>query len=567
MAIKRAWKLTIPLFLLSVFGTAISFLLMQKHVLKEQGPGWFARVCGEETPSPEASDATTQPSALTSQPTTARAAAERPRRKAPTPATAPASAPASQPTKKTTAAGPLPGANCASVLASRWATIPPAPRPDEAPAEEIAGQPAPRGVPSAFLGIVYFSSLAIWFLFVGRPTPDRREWYRIPLVFIIGGVLWSLFFIFIMFTQTEEWCPWCLACHIANFLIFGGMLLLRPEHVRAESEPLPMPSPTAEAGPVQIASVGEPTVQTADAAAAVVVPAVMRAPVPTAAVLRVSHPPLRLVGACILLAAATGGMVWNIFAVRVGLEREKQVKQQLDEFRGNRSFLATIYEQSPKVKIPLRPDDPQTAKTDFDCSIVVFSDLQCPWCRTFSLMLEKRIQQYFGGHLRITWKHFPLCTDCNNGISRTVHPEACKAALAAEAARLQGGNDAFWKAHDRLFAAQKSIKDFDYRALAVELGLDADRFLTDMRSEAAGARIAEDVALAKSLDVKGTPAIFLDGRRVEPKLVTLLPFWEEMGMRFIALRDQKIRAREDKARQAAATQPAAGQPTPSTQDQ
>ena len=110
----------------------------------------------------------------------------------------------------------------------------------------------------------------------------------------------------------------------------------------------------------------------------------------------------------------------------------------------------------------------------------------------------------------------------------------------------------------------KKLKDFDYRALAVQLGLDPDRFEADMKSEAAAARIAEDITLAKSLGVGSTPTIFLSGRRVDKKLVPLMAFWQQMGHQFGLLRDQKIRAREEKQRHAQPTTGAATQPTPNT---
>ena len=44
--------------------------------------------------------------------------------------------------------------------------------------------------------------------------------------------------------------------------------------------------------------------------------------------------------------------------------------------------------------------------------------------------------------------------------------------------------------------------------------LDADRLLSDMRSEIVEQVIESDIALARTLGVRGTPAMFLDGRRI-----------------------------------------------------
>ncbi|MFH0983846.1 MAG: vitamin K epoxide reductase family protein, partial [Planctomycetota bacterium] len=470
--IKAAWKLTIPLFVLSLCGAYISLLLLDKHLLKSHGPSWFAAVCGDETGAPEG-EATTQPDAA------AAAAEERRRHEA-----------------ESADSGKRGGANCDRVLASRWATIPPRPDVDEELFPTTEPQKAQTRIPSAYLGFVYFTSLAIWFLFIGRPTPDRWEWYRIPLAFVICGVISSLFFIYIMFTQAEAWCPWCLVSHIINFLILIGMILLRPKEVpaaalvsvsAAEPAAVEVVAATPDAAGAQPTPSGELTWQAlGELGVAEALAGAVSAPVR-------SHPAYRLVAATILLAATTCAMVWNGYAVQVEQERTKQTRAELNSFRADMSLLAAIYEQAPQVEIPIRPDDPQTVTPDIYCPLVLFSDFECPWCRTFAGMLRQRIAGYFTGGLRVTWKHFPLSQDCNGTISRTVHPEACRTALAAEAARMQGGNEAFWKAHDLLFAAQKKLKDFDYRALAVELGLDPDRFEADMKSEAAAARIAEDI--------------------------------------------------------------------------
>jgi len=598
--VKKAWKLTVPLFVLSVCGAYISLLLLDKHLLESHGPRWFAAVCGDEPAEPDTDVATTQPDADqvvgAEEPSRDRKEADRKATRQPgnqatreeggreargkrqevgraVPAAAEPSRDRQEAeTTEVARHGLRGGADCDSVLASRWGTIPPRPKDDNgAPGapkvhEGLLGLPP---IPSAYLGFVYFTSLAIWFLFIGRASLDRVEWYRIPLAFMICGVCFALFFTYIMFTQTEEWCPWCMVTHVINVMILAGMILLRPKKAEALAV---APAVPAESRAVDLVA-SSPESNVGEGAEPEPAPLDELARQETAAradshAVR-SHPSYRLVATCVLLSAATCAMVWNGYAVLVEQAKSERVRKELDAFRKDTALLAAIYRQAPKVKIPIRPDDPQIAEGEFLCPLVVFSDFQCPACSTFARLLEKRIQPLFHNHLRITWKHFPLSTECNKKIKYNSHPQACEAARATEAARMQGGSEAFWKAHDLLFVARKRLKGMDYRALAEELGLDPVQFEADMYSEATTARIAEDVTLGKSLGVRGTPSVFLSGRRVESKLLRIMPFWQMVAQQSNFLRDKKIYARKERQRKAgqapaATSQPATPPATPDT---
>jgi protein-disulfide isomerase len=95
-----------------------------------------------------------------------------------------------------------------------------------------------------------------------------------------------------------------------------------------------------------------------------------------------------------------------------------------------------------------------------------------------------------------------------------MHANAVPAALAAEAARAQGGGAKFWAMHDRLFANQASLSEASFERYAQELGLDLGRFKRDMADPALRARVEEDARLAERLGVNGTPTFVVNGERV-----------------------------------------------------
>ena len=161
--------------------------------------------------------------------------------------------------------------------------------------------------------------------------------------------------------------------------------------------------------------------------------------------------------------------------------------------KGLPKVLYLSYQNSPRREVHCRPDDPQRSANDDrrHLDTVVFSDFDCSLCGRLAEALEKEFNPLFDEHLRIVFKHYPLCSECNPYVKTRSNPDACKAARAAEAARMQGGNDAFWKAHDILFerADRKLLGDLDCRKLAESLNLDPDRFIAIMESEQVARRI------------------------------------------------------------------------------
>ena len=135
-----------------------------------------------------------------------------------------------------------------------------------------------------------------------------------------------------------------------------------------------------------------------------------------------------------------------------------------------------------------------------------FGDFQCPPCGLLDPVL-KQMQGEFGSKLRIVFREFPLVP---------THEHALAAARAAEAAGLQGK---FWEMHDMLYENQKAWRDvFDVRPIfegyATRIGLDLNRLRTDIGSDVVEKRIFLDGKRGHSLNVNGTPTVFINGREV-----------------------------------------------------
>ena len=86
-----------------------------------------------------------------------------------------------------------------------------------------------------------------------------------------------------------------------------------------------------------------------------------------------------------------------------------------------------------------------------------------------------------------------------------------KAATAALAAESQGK---FWEFHDLLFKNYNKLNDQKIREIALELGLDQTEFKKKMKDPKITAIIRQDVRDGAQAGVRGTPTIFINGRRL-----------------------------------------------------
>ena len=133
-------------------------------------------------------------------------------------------------------------------------------------------------------------------------------------------------------------------------------------------------------------------------------------------------------------------------------------------------------------------------------TMVVFSDFQCPYCGRIEPTLAK-LESEYPGKIRIAWKNYPL----------PFHQNAKPAANAALAAGEQGK---FWEMHDKLFANQQALDRPSLEKYAQELGLNMSRFKAALDGNKYEEQIASDMKEGTAVDVNGTPATFVNGRKI-----------------------------------------------------
>lgn len=194
--------------------------------------------------------------------------------------------------------------------------------------------------------------------------------------------------------------------------------------------------------------------------------------------------------------------------------KEREIVRRMIRQAGVKVYLNA---PDPPVYTIQEEGSPALGPSTAPVTIVVFSDFQCPYSARAHSDL-KRLVAEFSDQVRLVFRHYPL--------SR--HRYAQQAAEAAALAHDQGK---FWKYHDLLFANQEKLAARNLYEYARQLDLDIDQFEHGMVNRKHEARIKAELKAGDSYGVRGTPAIYINGKPRQPRNASyfsgLLPFVEE----------------------------------------
>ncbi len=148
-------------------------------------------------------------------------------------------------------------------------------------------------------------------------------------------------------------------------------------------------------------------------------------------------------------------------------------------------------------------------KADSKVMFVEYGDFQCPGCGA-AFAPVKAVTEKYKNQIAFVFRNFPLAS---------IHPNARAAAATAEAAGLQGK---YWEMHDKLYEGQNTWGSLSsnertnfFASYAQELGLNVDRFKTDLASQEVNKKINFDQAVGKKVGVNSTPTFFLNGKKMD----------------------------------------------------
>ena len=153
----------------------------------------------------------------------------------------------------------------------------------------------------------------------------------------------------------------------------------------------------------------------------------------------------------------------------------------------------------PTLTVPVTGDDHVRGPVGAPVTVVEYGDYECPYCAAARPVLAELVDSS-AGRVRLVFRNFPLAD---------VHPYALTAALAAEAAGAQG---VFWEMHDLLFQRQNRLGDADLAEYAESVGLPGGAVVGDA-AQPYGDKVEADFQSGVDSGVRGTPTLFIDGRR------------------------------------------------------
>lgn len=323
------------------------------------------------------------------------------------------------------------------------------------------------GIPIAYFGVVWFAATGLYLLLAGSRAASHASTLIPAGVSLVSSIL-----LLLALMGIGAFCGLCLLVHAANLGLIAALVWM---WLRA--------APTGGLGRLRWC----------------------------AALAAVSFP-IGLVG--VLSAFAVGAQA-------------RHLQEQFNSFRTRPEVQRGLYQSASVYELPVAADDPVLGPADAPLTLVVFKDFQCQACQRAGLAIKQILREpAYAGRLRVVFKHSPYSYACNLELARREnqpqavhgpHAFACRAAVVAQATHLVHGNDAFWKFHDLLYERQAELprQDLLFRELLQQLQLDPEPVLAAADSPAVLAKIGRDTTLAARANVRGLPAVYLQGRSID----------------------------------------------------
>jgi protein-disulfide isomerase len=158
-----------------------------------------------------------------------------------------------------------------------------------------------------------------------------------------------------------------------------------------------------------------------------------------------------------------------------------------------------------RAKLEKGVNGPSKGPAKAPVTIVEFSDMQCPHCQKAAPVIEQLLASEPDAHF--IFQNFPL----------PAHDWAEKAAGYVDCVG-RASNDAVWKFIQKTFDDQSNITesnlDEKLKAIATASGVNGDEMAACAIKSDTKARVEASIALGKSVEVTGTPTLFINGRNV-----------------------------------------------------
>ena len=179
-------------------------------------------------------------------------------------------------------------------------------------------------------------------------------------------------------------------------------------------------------------------------------------------------------------------------------EKKTKVAQAIVKQYNSLAFIG-----EPDQDSPYRIHSATEKFADAPIRMTIFSDFECPFCKFVSDQMSEIVRIY-GKQINIQYMFYPLDSKCNPQMKQRGHVNACDAAAVAACDPAK-----FHKVHDEIFASQASLAN-DLKSIAEKNGVTSC-----LNNQEAMNKVIEIINLSAKFNIKSTPTIILNGKKIE----------------------------------------------------
>lgn len=322
-----------------------------------------------------------------------------------------------------------------------------------------------HSIPVAGLGFLFYLVILFYLIRSLMVQPNEKGGISFSIILSTIGVVISLLMAYLSFAKLSVLCLFCVGMYLVNIILFVGI----PAIMRLKLRQLPNFFSKYAA-----ACLGKTKL--------------------SFEVNFLKH----AIGVIVFFAIGSGILLF--------LSNEAASKSNVDIDK----YMEFHYQQPV---IPLETTGrPVWGNENAKIKIVEFSDFQCPFCKRAAVNLKPSLAE-FKDDIALYFFNYPLDLSCNRYMTRQMHPKACEAAKSALCAHQQ---NKFWPYHDLVFENQKKLSSGLLVDFSKQLGLDTDKMQQCVLADETQELIEKDLEAAKTAQVRGTPTIYINGRRMGP---------------------------------------------------
>ncbi len=216
--------------------------------------------------------------------------------------------------------------------------------------------------------------------------------------------------------------------------------------------------------------------------------------------------PLVIIGIVLLVAVVGGWYLYN------SSSKKTPVRSNTANTANNSAQPQT--NNTPMVSSVLGAQPPHFKGAQNSAVVLEeFADYQCPTCGAMHPVMNE-VNAFYGSRIKFIYRNFPLVQ---------MHKNAYEAAVSGEAAGLQGK---FWEMQNLIFQNQRVWSNVDavkpiFEGYAQTIGLDVEKFKTDVAGISAKQRVDLDLQRGRSLNISSTPTVLVNGVPVPFEQMTI----------------------------------------------